>query len=77
MTSHESNTVLHLFISNEKGLINTDNASSKENLTITTKASSSLLYSNKRKNNSLVRKITSETMAKKTSVFHAKKDNPI
>ena len=71
MTSRELNTVY------EKGLSNTDNASSNEILTITIRARFSLLYSNKRKHNSLVRKVVNKTKANITTVFIAKKDNPI
>lgn len=77
MNSNEFNKVLHPYISNEKGLTINDNASSSENLTISTKTSSSLLYSHNRKHNSLIKKFASETMAKMTTVFRARKDNTI
>ena len=77
MNSNELNKVLNPYASNEKGLIKNDNTSSSENLATATKASSSLLYSHNRKHNSIVRKAASETMAKRTKVFHARKDNPI
>ena len=77
ITSCESNTVLNSYTSNEKGLINIDNVRSNKNLAIITKVIYSLLCSNNRKNNSLVRKTTSETMAKIITDFHTRKNNPI
>ena len=41
------------------------------------KKSSSLIYSHNRKLNTIVRKSTRETMAKRITVFHARKDNSI
>ena len=77
MNSNEFNKVLHPYISNEIGLTINDNSKSSENLTISTTSSFSLLYSRNRKCDSLVRKSSNKKMAKRTTVFYAKNDNPI
>ena len=77
MTSREFNTVLNLYTPNEKGLINNNNSSSSDNLTINIKASPTLFYSNHRKYYSIDRTAASRTMVKRTTVFHESKYNTI
>lgn len=71
------NKVLNIYKSNQKGFITNNNASSSENIALDTNESSILLYAQNRKNNSIIRKGTSETIAKRTTGFHAWNDNPL
>ena len=69
--------MLYSNTSNEKGLLENDNARSSENIVIDTHASSSLLYSHNSNYNSTVSKATSKSRIKRTIAFHARKANPV
>ena len=75
MNRCESNTVFNLYTANVKVVIENNNISSSENLTMTTKARPSLFYLTKRKNNSIVRKVASKTMAKHIDVSTNEQDS--